>query len=64
MRTKLKGHVKEYLLCHKVLTAWVGFSLVKRVHELTKLGVDIKPDTLSQFYKRNKVCYVVCKYQY
>jgi len=63
-RTKLKGPVAEYLLNHKVLTAWAGFSLVKRVHELAKLDVDIRPDTLAQFYKRNKVRYVVCKYQY
>ena len=63
-RTKLKGDIAEYLLNHNVLTAWAGFSLVKLVHELSKLGVDVKPDTLSQFYKRNKVRYVVCKYQY
>jgi len=63
-KTKLKGQIAEYILNHKVLTKWVGFSLVKRVYELAKLGVDVKPDTLSQFYRRNKVRYVVCKYQY
>ena len=63
-KTKLKGDIKEYLLNHKVLTAWVGFSLAKRVFELSKLGVSVKTYTLAEFYKRNKVRYVVCKYQY
>ena len=30
-KTKLKGQIAEYILNHKVLTKWVGFSLVKRV---------------------------------
>ncbi len=47
-----------------MLTAWAGFSLVKRVHEISKLGFNVKPQTLSLFYRWNKVRYVVCKYQY
>lgn len=63
-RVKIKGQIAEYLLNPNVLNSWAGYSLVKRCHELSQLGVNVKPDTLSQFYKRNKVRYVVCKYQY
>jgi Winged helix-turn-helix DNA-binding len=42
-KTKLKGPIAEYILNHQVLTAWAGFSLVKRVHEISKLGVNVKP---------------------
>ena len=63
-KVKIKGQVAEYLLNPNVLTAWAGFSLVKRCYELSQLGVNVKPNTLSKFYKSNNVKYVVCKYQY
>ena len=63
-RIKIKDEIAEYLLNPNILTAWAGYSLLKRCHELSLLGVSVKPDTLSKFYKRNKVRYVVCKYQY
>ena len=63
-KVKIKGRIADYLLNPNVLSAWAGLSLVKRCHELSQLGVDVKPDTLSKFYKSNNVKYVVCKYQY
>ena len=63
-KVKIKGQIAEYLLNPNVLNSWAGFSLKKRCHELSKLGVNVMTDTLSKFYKRNKVRYVVCKYQY
>ena len=61
-KTKIKDGVAEYLLNPNVLNSWAGYSLAKRVHELKQFGVDIRRDTLSRFYKRNNVRYVVCKY--
>jgi len=63
-KVKLKGEIAEYLLNPNVLTAWAGYSLARRCYELKQLGVSVIPDTLSKFYKRNKVRFVVCKYQY
>lgn len=46
-KIKIKGEVAEYLLNPNVLSAWAGLSLVRRCHELTKLGVKVIPDTLA-----------------
>ena len=64
-KIKIKGEVADYLLNPNVLSSWAGYSLVKRVHELrTNFNVNIRPHTLSRFYKRHNVRFVVCKYQY
>ena len=63
-KVKIKGQIAEYLLNQNVLAAWAGFSLAKRCFELSQLGVRVIPETLSKFYRKNQVKFVVCKYQY
>ena len=63
-QTILKGAIKDFLLSHKVLTMWVNLSLDQRCKELEHMGVCVKRDALSKFYRKNKTSYVVVKYQY
>ena len=63
--TKLnKGAVKEFLLSHAVLSKWVGLTLVQRCAELQRMGLTVKRQCLTELYHKNKVSYVVVKYQY
>jgi len=62
---KIKGDVKSYLLSHDTLSKWAGYSLKRRCQMLhQEKGLKVKADTLSKFYRKNRVKYVVVKYQY
>ena len=63
-RLKIKGAVKDYLLSHEVLSEWAHLNLDQRVKLLAQLGVQVRPHTLSLFYRRHKVTYRVIKYEF
>jgi len=61
-KRKIQGPLAEYLLNYNVLTQWAGYSLGRRCQEIKLLGYSVTRATLSRFYRRNQVRYVVCQY--
>ena len=62
---KIKGAVKQYLLSHKCLQEWAGYTIAHRCKLIKKkFDLDVSVKVLTYFYQKHGVKYLVVNWGY